>query len=148
MRRYLREAFIRKKTEIYWSFTNKGVTPTNLFPFLLLKIEYTQRAFTAKINSLKHLDYLDRLKSLKLYSTVRHIEIYRLLYIRKILIGSVPNCGLIWAWDPIHGVKFQTPKVNKYFTASRETCFQYTATRLYNILPREMRDDLVSPMDT
>ena len=113
----------------------------------MLKLESTQRAFSAKINGLKHLNYWDRLKSLKLFSIERHIERYRILYIRKIIMGLVPNCGLIWTYENINGLKFKTNKVKKYFKSSRESSFQYVAPRLYNILPRELRDDRESSME-
>ena len=62
-------------------------------------------------------------------------------------MGLVPNCGLSWIYDHIHGLKFKTIKVKKYFQSSRESTFQYVAPRLYNILPRERGDDRESAMD-
>ena len=58
-----------------------------------------------------------------------------------------PNYGLIWKSDPLHGVKFKTHKVKNNLINSRESSFQYTATRIYNILTRDMRDDIVSFLD-
>ena len=40
------------------------------------------------------------------------------------------------------------PKVGKYFIKIRESSFSYTATRLFNFLPRDIRDDQISTMDT
>ena len=62
-------------------------------------------------------------------------------------MGLVPNCGLIWTYENINGLKFKTNKVKKYFKSSRESSFQYVAPRLYNILPRELRDDRESSME-
>ena len=62
-------------------------------------------------------------------------------------MGLVPNCGLIWTYENINGLKFKTNKVMKYFKSSRESSFQYVAPRLYNILPRELRDDRESSME-
>ena len=72
---------------------------------------------------------------------------YCMIYVRKIIIGWVPNCNLIWDINSHNGLKLKMPKVGKYFTKSRESSFSYTATRLYNVLPRELRDDTTSSMD-
>ena len=114
---------------------------------MLYKLENVQRAYTAKVNGLRNINYWDRLAELKLFSIERRIERYRLLYIRKILIGIVPNCGLNWDYNSTRGLKFWTPKVGKYFTKTRESFFSYTATRLYNQLPRSLRDDTESSME-
>ena len=114
---------------------------------MLFKLEGTQRSFSAKIWGLRDLNYWERLRSLRLFSIERRIERYRILYVRKIIMGCVPNCGLIWDTNNHNGIKLKTPKVGKYFSKSRESSFSYTATRLFNILPRELRDDISSSMD-
>ena len=113
---------------------------------LLYKLENLQRAFTAKVKGLRDKTYWERLNDLKLYSIERRIERYRILYIRKIIIGKVPNYGLYWDINSTRGLKFRTPKVKNFYKVTRESSFAYTATRLYNQLPRSMRDDITSSM--
>ena len=47
-------------------------------------IEAIQRTFTYKITEVQHLNYLERLSELKLYSLQRRCERYIIIYIRKI----------------------------------------------------------------
>ena len=62
-----------------------------LFAWDLQKIEYLQRICTTKIPELKTLNYWQKLKQMK-------AERYKALYIRKILKGLVPNCGIETAY--------------------------------------------------
>ena len=63
-------------------------------PADMMKIENLQRTFTRKIPEVKHLDYWQRLKYLKMLSQERRMERYRALYVWKILEGLISNCGL------------------------------------------------------
>ena len=58
------------------------------------KIEQLLRNFTAKLPSVKHLPYWERLKALKMNSEQRRIERYKIIYTWKVLQGYVPNCGI------------------------------------------------------
>ena len=58
------------------------------------KIEDILRNFTSRIPKLRHLNYWERLKMLKLNSMQRRLERYKIIYIWKILEGLVPQCGI------------------------------------------------------
>ena len=55
------------------------------------ELEKVQRAFTARIAGVKHLDYWERLKELSIMSLQRRRERYILLHMWKILNGAVSN---------------------------------------------------------
>jgi hypothetical protein len=48
-----------------------------------------------KSPEVKHLDYLQRLKELKMLSQERRMEQYRAVHVWKMIKGLVPNCGLV-----------------------------------------------------
>jgi hypothetical protein len=60
----------------------------------LEKLEGVLRTFTSKIPAVKHLNYWQRLNSLKMNSQQRRFERYKILYIWKILENIAPNCGI------------------------------------------------------
>ena len=58
------------------------------------RIEKLQGDYTKLIPEIRNLTYEDRLKAFKVTSIQRRFERYKILYIYKILNGTVPNCGL------------------------------------------------------
>ena len=58
-------------------------------------LEGLLRSYTAKIPSIKHLNFWQRISKLKMNSQQRHIERYRIIYTWKILERFVPNCGIV-----------------------------------------------------
>ena len=54
---------------------------------------------------------------------------------------DVANCGLTWAESVRSGVQFSTLRTKKYASKLREESFQYCGPRLFNSLPRYLRDD-------
>ena len=113
----------------------------------MYKLENIQIVFFSKVARLRHVPFWDRLVKHEVTSIERLIERYQILYTMKILLGIVPNCGLEWERHDARGLCFKTPKVRKYFTACRESSFSYTCTRLFNMLPRYLRDDTSSSME-
>ena len=106
----------------------------------LRKFENILKSFIAKISGLGHLDYWTRLKELNIYSIQRRFERYRTLYTWKILKGLVPNCDLIWSNNSRSGTTFCEPSTKAHQIINRTNSFHFTGTRLYNILPRNLRD--------
>ena len=113
----------------------------------LRRLENTFKSYTAKIEGIKHLNYWERLKTLKMYSLGRRIERYKILYIYKILNGSVQNCGIDWTQCNNSGTLIKEISTKQYFTTLRENSFHYSAPRLFNKLPRVLRDDKISTLD-
>ena len=111
---------------------------------VMLKIENTQRAFTAKINGLKHLNYWDRLKIFKLYSIQRRNERYKVLYIWKSLHGLVPSLGLSWNPNslPRFGPKLIVDKImgpNEQIKNLKRDSIRNFGVRIFNNLPIPLR---------
>ena len=55
------------------------------------RLEAVQRSFTRQIEGMRHLNYWDRLKELKMYSQQRRRDRYRAIYIWKVLENHVPD---------------------------------------------------------
>ena len=111
---------------------------------LLTKLEDLQKSFTKRVEGLRNKDYWERLKILKLQSIHRRIERYKLCYTWKIIQGIVPNCGMKWDSNPRRGRRVVIPKYGQYAKKMRENSFILSAGKLFNSLPRELRDDSVS----
>ena len=111
---------------------------------LLTKLEDLQKLFTKKVEGLRNKNYWERLKILKLQSIHRRIERYKLCYTWKIIQGIVPNCGMKWDSNPRRGRRVVIPKYGQYAKKMRENSFILSAGKLFNSLPREMRDDSMS----
>ena len=60
----------------------------------LEKLNGLLHIFTARIPSLRNLNYWERISQLKMNSQQRRIERYRIKYTWKILKNKVPNCGI------------------------------------------------------
>lgn len=58
------------------------------------RVEKLLKYFTYKTPSVKLLPYLERLKTFIVNSEQRRLEIYRIIYVWKILQCLVPNCGV------------------------------------------------------
>ena len=77
----------------------------------------------------------------------RCMERYRILYTYKILTGQVQNCGINWSNTQNSGTTISEISTHKYFQTQRENSFHYAAPRLFNRLPRSLRDDRTSTID-
>ena len=58
--------------------------------------------------------------------------------------GIVPNCGLKWDSNPRRGRPVTIPKYGQFAKKMRENSSILSAGKLFNSLPRELRDDSVS----
>ena len=110
----------------------------------IVDIERLQRKFTSKIEEVKHLNYWDRLKELKLYSLQRRRERCTIIYIWKILEHMVPNFDI----NPVtsycrgrQGRMCHIPKIKGEgrIKTLREEFIAVKGARLFNILPMEIR---------
>ena len=101
--------------------------------------------FSSKIPEIKEENYWKRLVLLKMYSQERRMERYRIIYVWKILEELVPNCGVFQA--PLNtrlGRKCLIPslKVNgrRSVQTLRENSSEINGARLFNCLPKKLRD--------
>ena len=90
----------------------------------LLKIEKLLQSFTSRIPALRHLNYWDRLKMIRMNSQQRRLERYKIIYVWKILEEKVPNCGLEWEQTEDKGRIVKLRPLKKVVTKLRKACFQ------------------------
>ena len=118
----------------------------------IMALENVQRSYTRHVHGMNNLDYWERLMSLKLYSLQRRRERYDILYVWKILEKIVPNLSplsnrQVQLIDDISGRKGRLCKVpipDKKAALSTKTLinnsFIVRATKLFNVLPKSIRD--------
>ena len=70
---------------------------------------------------------------------------YRIFYVRKIILGQVPNVGLQIGSDRSarQGLKLKVPVSRKY-SALYLNSFAIRGPKIFNILPRELRNSIDS----
>ena len=119
----------------------------------ILRIEKVQRQFTRNIENLKDDtgSYPDRLRLLKLYSLERRRERYIVIYLWKILENIVPN--LTNSTEVTNSNRKGRLCVVKQAPAGKAgsllyNSFRYKAVRLFNCLPREVRDKIRCSVDS
>ena len=129
-----------------WSPIQKG---------LIQKLEELQWSFVRKIKSCSRSDYWTTLKKFRLYSLERRRERYRVIYLWKILEGIVPNLSTNGEIHAINnerqGRKCRTqknilnslPRIRKL----RDSSFSTNAVKLFNALPKEIRNITECPVD-
>ena len=105
--------------------------------------------YTKKIPAVGHMNYWERLRSLRIYSQQRRLERYRIIYTWKILEGLVPNCGLILVENSRRGRLVEIPplKGKPSVRKLREQSFQVDGPKLFNSLPKYLRDLTKVPVE-
>ena len=104
------------------------------------QIENLFRNLSRKIPELKAMDYWTRLKHLRMYSQQRWLERYRILYVWKIHRRIVPNCGLEFTSEETRrGAEVIIPNL-KGTSKGRDQSFQVHGGKLFNSLPRYLRN--------
>ena len=84
-------------------------------------------------------------QNLDISSIGRRFQRYKIIYSWKILNNYVDNCGLQWTYSEKNGFLFKTPQVGKYYKSLCAQSFQWIAPRIFNCLPRYIRDNNSSP---
>lgn len=115
------------------------------------KLEGVAKHFTAQVAGLQDLDYWERLQKLHLYSQERRRERYQIIFIWKCLQGYVqgyqvstwqnPRRGRLVAVPPLHN---SAPSAVK---KAREASLSVKGARLFNIIPRDLRDTNTGTVD-
>ena len=108
---------------------------------LLMKLENLLKSFSKKVEGISHLNYWERIKILKLFSVGRRNERYRILYTYKVINGLTPKCGLSTEYNDRTGLLVKTKYLGPYYKNLRTNSFHYIAPRLFNLLPRYLRDN-------
>ena len=109
----------------------------------IARIESIERTFTCRIHGVQELDYWERLKELNIYSLERRRERYYIIYMFKIILGTVPNPGITWFENPRRGRLIFLPhlsmKSNNGCKLKRQS-FCYAVPQLFNSLPADIRN--------
>ena len=106
------------------------------------KMENPLRSFTQRIPSLRLLPYHDRLRILKLQSQQRRSERYRILYMRKMILGLVPNIGISIEKGTRFGdiINIGRKKcVSEKIMRLRDDSLMIEGAKLYNSVPMNIR---------
>ena len=108
------------------------------------RLEQVQRNYTSGINGLRELNYWERIHHLKMFSQQRRRERYRILYIWKMTQELVPNPGITTKISDRRGRNCTIPPLNNRapnaITTMKENGFMVNGAKLFNILPRRIRD--------
>ena len=110
----------------------------------IMTIEAIQRFMTSKIKAVSDLNYWDRLKQLKLYSLQRRRERFCIIHVWKIYHKLAPNDILMSFHDNARlGPVADVPRLiakRQHTNTLRDHSFSCYAPRLFNILPRELKE--------
>ena len=107
------------------------------------------RAFTRRVRGLSTLPYWERLAAMRLLSTERRQERYKIIYTWKALKGLVPPCGITMAPESStrSGKIALVPSLSGSRAAVqtlRDRHLTVEGPRLYNLIPGALRDTTLS----
>ena len=110
----------------------------------IMAIEAVQRSITAKIYEVSEMNYWDRLKALKLYSLQRRRERYSIIHVWKVLNLLAPNdIDIFFLPNPRLGPVAVLPKLiskRQHINTLRDQSFSCMGPRLFNLLPKNLKD--------
>ena len=114
-------------------------------------LERLSRNFTSQITGLDHLDYWERLEALHLYSQERRRDRYQIIFAWKLAQGLVQGYQASFTSSDRRGRQMVLPPLQTKSPASvkkaRESSFQVKGARLFNCIPRELRDTTTGTID-
>ena len=112
-------------------------------------LEDLLKTYTKKIPEVSHMDYWSRLKHLQMYSQQRRAERYRIIYTWKVLEERVPNCGIKSNSHDRRGRECIIPQLKGKSSIRnlRDQSFQVNGPRLFNSLPKQLRNMSKVPID-
>ena len=114
-------------------------------------LESIARHFTGQIEGMSGLDYWERLHSLRLYSQERRRERYQIIFLWKIAQGLVQGYHANFVQSDRRGRQMQLAPLCNQAPASvrkaRESSLQVKGARLFNCIPRDLRDTSTGTSD-
>ena len=133
----LYKALIRSRTE----FCSPLWHPSKIEDIKML--ESVQRLFTSKITEVSHLNYYNRLKSLRIQSLQRRRERFIIISMWKIINGEMPNDLCIqFSNTQRRGIKAKLPPLDMKATQRArslyENSFAVIGPRLWNTIPHKI----------
>ena len=116
------------------------------------KLEGVAKSFTSRVSGTEGLDYWERLSMLRMYSQERRRERYQIIFIWKLSQGLVGGYSLPFQHSDRRGRTVLVPQIVLESAAAvkkaRESSLQVKGARLYNLLPKELRDMQGVTVDT
>ena len=112
----------------------------------IVKLEQIQRFFTSRIDGCSELTYYERLQHLNLMSLQRRRERYTILHLFKILHNTAPNdINITFTNSDRRGISANVPTLSRTakpkFQSMYDSSFVVFAPRLWNTLPKKMRQE-------
>ena len=110
----------------------------------IMAVEAIQRSVTSKVWEVSDKNYWDRLTDLQLYSLQRRRERFCIIHSWKIRHGLVPNDILMSFHDnprlgPVADIPRLTAK-RQHINTLRDNSFSTNGPRLFNLLPKELKE--------
>ena len=112
-------------------------------PADIQKLEKVQKDFLKRIPALRQKTYWQQLETFQLYSIQRRLERYRIIYVWKVLEHYVPNPGLVETHTQETRLGRRCAAAEgrgREARAAFDQTFQFHGPRLYNALPRDLRN--------
>ena len=107
----------------------------------LQSLEKILKDFTSRIPEVRELNFWQRLSHLKMNSVQRRIERYKIIYVWKALENLVPDCGVtLGSEDERRGRMCKIPVLKPKERTKREASFQVSGPRLFNSMPKYIRN--------
>ena len=110
----------------------------------IARLESVARNFTSQIAGLEGKDYWERLKYLKLYSQERRRERYQIIFLWKVAQGLVQGYHVEFYSSDRRGrlavVRPYKTRAPAQVRRAREASLSVKGARLFNSIPRELRD--------
>ena len=107
------------------------------------QLEAPLRTYTKKLSGMAGLSYPERLSKLGMLSIMRRGELAKITHMVNILKGQVPNPGLEHRYSSRGGLTFKIPPLTGKLArviSLREVSFLVQGPRLFNSLPRSLRE--------
>ena len=102
------------------------------------------RHFTSKIDGMTGLDYWERLATLQLYSQERRRERYQIMFVWKVAQGLAKGYQATFTQSERRGRQMVLSPLCSSAPASvrraREVSLQVKGAKLFNAIPRDIRD--------
>ena len=116
------------------------------------KLEGVARTITARVDSMDGLDYWERLEKLGMYSQESRRERYQIIFIWKLSQRLLSGYNLPFQQSERRGMLVAVPPMAIHSPAAvrnaRETSLQVKGARLFNLVPKDMRDMTGVSVDT
>ena len=118
----------------------------------ITSLEGVARNYTSRVGGMEGLDYWERLHKLAMYSQERRRERYQIIFIWKLSQGLVTGYRLPFVQNMRRGLLVAVPHMASKSPAAvrkaRESSLQVKGARLFNLVPKDLRNLTGVSVDT